>query len=138
MVRFNLLTTFYNDMNDDKLDETIFCINENLKNSKIRNIFIFLEVKNINKKYLNSFYKNNYDLKLNEKLVNFTKNNKIRLFLINERPTFEKIFTFCNKIESRWIICNSDIYYPNWDIENFKLLTKIDYNKYMHYARGYK
>lgn len=131
MGRFNILTTFYNEMSDDKINETIFCINNNLSHPYIRTIFIFLEIKNINEKYKNTFYKNEYDLKLNKKIMNLTKNNRINLFLISERPNFKDMFNFCNKISSRWIICNSDIYYPVWNLNKFKLLRNLNYKKKM-------
>jgi len=115
---FNLITTVNNNIVRNRLNEVIFCVQRNTRNHLIKNIFIFVELPE-------------KGTELNPNLAQLPKDYpEIKLVEINKRPTYKDFFTFCNKYESqKWILCNSDIYFPASNIHELNLLLEQDYDK---------
>lgn len=122
--KFSIITTIHNDMSDSRLDETIFCIKNNLKNDLFDKIIIFLEIK----AHDTEIHIDNH--KINKKLLELFKNDNISYELLNKRPTYKTFFEYCNNFKNKkWILCNSDIYFPVWNKDKLKLLLHQNYNE---------
>ncbi len=116
--KFNLLTTLNLNCNDQRWNEFKSCISLNLQNNVIDFIYIATEFDKNNQEQLRKY---NHISSLNERVV---------VHQIENRPTFEELFTFCNNRKpSKWIICNGDIYFPQSNSNTLELLAKKDYNK---------
>lgn len=115
--KFNLLTTLNLNCNDQRWNEFRFCLHENLQNKLINFIYIAIEIDENNQEHLRKY---NHISSLNKKVV---------VYPIKNRPTFEKLFAFCNNTQGMWIISNSDIYFPKTNTDKLSILLERDYNK---------
>lgn len=115
--KFNLLTTMNLNCHDQRWNEFIFCLHQNLQNKLIDSIYIAIEINDNNQEHL-SKYKEIHSL-----------SKKIFVHTIKNRPTFEELFTFCNNFPGTWIISNADIYFPKTNTDKLSLLLERDYTK---------
>jgi len=116
--KFNLITTFHEEASKDRVEDFLFCLDKNLKNDLIKKIFLFLEC-------------SKHPLKANKKMRSkLEKETRVYVKEISNRPTFYDFFSFCNKLKGELcIICNGDIYFPQEDQQNLRLLSRQDYSK---------
>lgn len=115
--KFNILTTLNLNCNDQRWSEFKSCISLNLQNNLINFIYIATEFDKNNQEQLRKY---NHISSLNERVV---------VHPIENQPTFEELFVFCNNIHGIWIISNADIYFPKSNEDMLSLLLKRDYNK---------
>lgn len=119
---FVLLTTLYNETNEERIKEYTKCLDINIKNPDIKEIVIFYEIN-----------------ELEDKMLLLLKEYDVKIIYITKRPTFEDFFKFCNEHypDNKCIITNSDIYFcyntglnllSNVDLSD-KILTITRYNK---------
>ncbi len=119
---FILITSLYNECNQNRLYEYLTCLEKNLSNEQIKEIHVFYDTtKDIESK--------NFIL-----LEKLKKNKSIKITYGKKRPTFDLLFTLSNKIYpcENIIISNADIYFDstlnllsNYDLENkFLWLTR--------------
>lgn len=121
---YKFLTTINLKLSEQRWTEFLFCISRNLDNPTIDEIYIALEI-NLPDKI------NFPDQEQKSRLDHLSKLSK-RIFIheVSWRPTFYDLFEFCNKTKSsKWIICNSDIYFPKSNADKLALLSKRDYKK---------
>ena len=133
---FNMITTSYNNIKSTRLEETIFSINKNLENDLMEKYFILLEVElPKNYEYLyNTYIDKNIITELKNTIKNefitLLKNEKIEIYLIKNRPTYQYVFNFCNNYNNIiWVLINSDIHFPNWNNGKLKLLLDKNYDE---------
>ncbi len=102
----NLYTSFYNEINIERKKELLFCIRKNISNKYLSNIYILCD--------------SGYE-ELNE-----LKENKLKIILIEKRPTFNDFILFVNKNNNAEmsIIANSDIYFDSTILIAKELLNK--------------
>jgi hypothetical protein len=93
-VKFDLITTYYRSSESEREEENLYCLNQNLANPLINNIYLFLQGQD------------------KPEVIN---NDKIKFIKHNKRPLFSELFHFANSIEndSTKIVSNSDIYFDN-------------------------
>lgn len=115
--KFNLLTTFNLNCNDQRWSEIMFCISQNLQNELIKFIYIGIEIDENNQEQLRKY---NHISSLSKRVFVHT---------IKNRPTFTELFTFCNNLPGMWIISNADIYFPKTNTDKLSLLLQRDHNK---------
>ena len=115
--QFNLLTTLNLNCNDQRWSEFMFCVSQNLQNKLINFIYIAAEIDENDQEQLKKY---NHISSINEKVI---------VHQIENRPTFEQLFAFCNSIQGLWIISNADIYFPKTNENKLSLLLKKDYKK---------
>jgi hypothetical protein len=133
MNHFYFLTSFCN-YQENKSD-IIFSINNNLKNILFKKIFLLIDVglpfENMYNKFVTNKNVDEYKEYIDKIFLNFLGNKKICIYIIKKRPTYENIFNFCNNFSNiKWIVSNSDIHFPLWNINKLKLLLNKDYSKY--------
>lgn len=110
----NLITTIHTGASDNRLNEYFACLKENASNSLINKIVVIIEQTTVNNPNISK-------LPVHEKI------NVINHTLSGYRPTFSDIISYINtQGNGRWIICNSDIYFPRWNESQLKNLCKID------------
>jgi GT2 family glycosyltransferase/ubiquinone/menaquinone biosynthesis C-methylase UbiE len=97
-IKFNLITTLYNEENEARAKEYISCLENNLNNPLINEIHIFYDASKDSS---------------NNKILEFIKNKKIKIAFIKSRPTYRELFEYANKIfpNSKVIIANGDIFF---------------------------
>ena len=107
---FHLVTSLYNEKNVSRSLELLLCLCMNFKNKYISKIYIlqeFIRSENID---------DNFTL-VSEVIYLLKNNSSIRSLNIDysyERPSFQKIFDFCNQnINGPVIVSNSDILYDD-------------------------
>jgi len=115
--KFNLLITLNLNCNDQRWNEFIFCLHENLQNKLINFIYIKTEIDENNQEQLRKY---NHISSLSKKVF---------IHIIKNRPTFAELFAFCNNIKGMWIISNADIYFPKTNTDKLSILLERDYNK---------
>lgn len=128
MTNNHLVISLYNESNISRALELHYCLRENLNNKYITKVHILMENSDNSSYFLSEC--------INELMVTFGENEKIKIIPFNGRPTFNDYFEYCNKnIEGNTIVANSDIVYDDTlnKIENiieneFIVLTR--YNKY--------
>ncbi len=116
-IAVNILTTYYNEKDEQRINEYKYCFEKNIQNPYIKKIYVFYE----NKK---------------NPLENFLQHEKITILPITHRPTFKDYIDYAAQYLSNEIniICNTDIYFDdtltyleNYDLEN-KVLALTRYN----------
>jgi len=110
----NLLIEYFKSSNNQRDQEYLFCINQNINNDSIKKIFVFIS--------------DNSEFIL--------KSDKIEIVKLDNRPTFLDLFKFCNEKLNHeiCIIANTDIFFDdtiksllNFNFENiFLSLTRWD------------
>lgn len=96
---FSLMISMYDEKNPLRREEMVTCLENNLMNSLIHNIFVFFETKDYPKGTLYEYIS--------------SKRDKIKISFIRERPTFRLFIEFANKKLNgkRIIIANTDIFF---------------------------
>ena len=115
--QFNLLTTLNLNCNDQRWSEFMFCVSQNLQNELIKFIYIGIEIDENNQE----------QLRKRKDISSLSK--RVFVHTIKNRPTFAKLFTFCNNLPGKWIITNADIYFPKSNADKLSLLLERDYTK---------
>jgi len=130
MDKFVLLTTLYNEKNQQRIQEYINCIESNLNNSMISDICIL------------------YEGSPDDNMIHILDKYNIIIEYINERPTYKTFFDYSSNNFSgrKIIITNADIYY-DYD-KGLNLIKDIDlsdkflvltrYNKFKQLANPYQ
>lgn len=118
---FELITTFYNEKNSDRLAEYYHCLEHNLRHALIDRIHIFYE-------------------NPPSKLAGIFKHPKVNIVPITARPSFSDMFNYANTklIGRRIIVANTDIFFDDslfrlnyYPLENkFFCLTRYNTNTY--------
>ena len=142
----HLITSFFRILQQQRVDELIKCLRENIKNDNIEKIHLFFE-KQEDIDYLESALSNNNNnnnnknnnsnknpleqlqLKLNS-MMNSIKllekkgiNKKIHIILFNKQPTYNDLFEYANKLKGKiCMISNSDIWLKSVDLDLIKLI----------------
>jgi len=108
----NLLLEYFNSSNHMRNGEYLYCLHQNLGNDYIENVYLFMEE----------------DAELN------FESPKIKKVINKERPTYKKLFDFCNENlkDQVCIVANADIifddtlrYFNSIDMDkNFYALTR--------------
>lgn len=113
-LKFSLITTLYNEINEIRLKEYLICLNHHQKNQFIEKIVIF---------YDDSKGQN---VNLQEHIANL---NKIEVVQCTGHPYFINLFNYSNQYlnKKNIIICNSDIIFDHTlhKLENINLENKI-------------
>jgi hypothetical protein len=113
----HLITSLYQEKNDKRWDELMFCLNQNILNLLIDKIHVFKE--------------GNLDVQ------KIPVNKKINIVEINKRPFISDFINYANQLGTNdfKIISNSDIFFENsigkvytqWRDNNIYSLTRWDY-----------
>ena len=107
-MKINLITQFYLDTNSDRNIENLKCLEFNLNNKYIDQIYMFLE---------------SFD-------VPSINHKKINLIRLGRRPTFHDLFSFSNELVNGndiFVIANTDIYFDESINYTKKFLSKNDF-----------
>lgn len=109
---YTLLTTLYNETNEKRAFEYLFCLKKNGENPRIEQIHVLYDTSN-DKKSENNIIKN------------FLDEHAIAYKLINGRATFQDFFTLANTLytNKHIIIANADIYFN----DTLHLLDTVDF-----------
>ncbi|MFA5306442.1 MAG: hypothetical protein WC365_03250 [Candidatus Babeliales bacterium] len=119
---FKLLTTLYNEKNDQRATEFITCMENNLRNSSIDTIHVL--------------YDTAKDDKQGSVILTYLKSRNITISYIPERATYGDFFKLANERYSRCkiIVSNADIFFNEtltalepYDVSN-KFLTLTRWN----------
>jgi hypothetical protein len=120
--KFKLITTLYNETNPIRAQEYIACLEKNLQHQDIDDICVLYDT---SKDSQNST--DNY-------VYTFSKNNRIKIVTIHDRPTYGYCFDIANTLfpNSNIILSNADIYFNqtlsllnNYNLANkFLVLTR--------------
>lgn len=123
--KFVLITTLYNEMNDDRCAEYIICLEKNLQHPLIKKIHVLYDAAKDNQS--------------KSKLLTYLTSHDIEVSYINGRATYQDCFDIANKIYfgSRIAVSNGDIYFNDtleeligYDLENkFLALTRWEITK---------
>lgn len=113
-IKFTLITTLYNEVNEIRLKEYIICLEHHQKNQFIEKIVVFYDnFKGKNDKLLNCF--NNLD--------------KVVLTECTGRPYFIDLFNYSNRYYNKKniIICNADIIFDHtlYKLEHVDMKDKL-------------
>lgn len=94
-LQFNLLTTFYNEKDNQRKLEYKRCFLENINNKFIKKIYVFYEKP--------------------KEIEGYLRHHKVRIIPINKRPGFQQFFDYANEYlkHELVIISNTDIYFDN-------------------------
>lgn len=89
----NLLIEYFNSLNHMRNGEYLYCLHQNLGNSLIENVYLFMEK----------------DAELN------FDSPKIKKVLVGKRPTYKDIFDFCNENlkDQICVVSNADIIFDD-------------------------
>ena len=141
-IGFNLVTKISNDIDLINLKDSIYSINENLKNNLFKKYLIFLEVRlNIHNKNLINTYLNKKDMLkgiIKDEFFTLLQNPKIEICIIEKNKSFKILFDFINKYHNiNWILLNSNIYFPIWNINKLELLLNKNYDINSYVLTGY-
>ena len=134
---YNLITTVNKNVNGFHLQEILECITYNSKLSFIKKIIILFDIESLDESYYKEIENiENMEEKISNILSSFTillKNEKIVFKIVKNHPTYQDIFVYTNKfVDTHWILCNSDIFYPVENLHAFNYIFKnIDFEKKM-------
>lgn len=117
---FILITSLYNETNEQRMQEYSTCLNNNLAHPLIKKIIVF--------------YDTSQDNATNTLLSRLSKTNSVDIQFISGRPTFGNCFALANQEypNNKIIIANADIYF------NETLSQLLDYdlnNKFLALTR---
>ena len=93
-----LMTTVYNEQQENRLSEYLFCLEKNYKSNLFEKIYILYDTSKGQ----------------NDKINNLISNNIFKVIYINQRPTYTDFFKIASKeLDKDEIvcICNTDIYF---------------------------
>jgi hypothetical protein len=114
----NLYYNYYVDKLKERNEELNYCLNKNINNYHIDNIYVMLE---------------NKDLEEYKSL--FKKQKKIKTIIIEDRPTYKTFFDYCNTVTKNDdinIIINSDCFL---DVKDTITLNKLNNNIFLCLSR---
>lgn len=99
-VNYKLITVLYNETNDQRIAEYIYCFEKNLMNKFISEIHVI--------------YDTSKDDSTNN-ILNYLLTKNIKISYLKKRPTFDFCFELANWLykNSRVIIANADIFFDN-------------------------
>jgi len=105
-MKINLLINFFASSEETRNKEYIFCLEENVKNEHIKNIFIFLE---------------------KEEHSPSVDSDKIIKIVVDSRPTFQMLIDYANEnlSEEVCMLANSDMFFD----DTLSLVEKADLEK---------
>ena len=105
-MNLTLITPYYKDKSAERQQELDHCINKNLKNPAITRVILMLD----------------------EDIKPPFKGKKVQVMKLNSRPTYKDAFELANKHNPTGIniLCNTDIFFHNDDLEKLKLLSWPD------------
>ena len=119
--KFTLITFLYNETNEKRLNEYIFCIENNLQHPSIEKIHVIYDSSKTDE---------------SDQCLTYLHSKKISLSYVESRPTYHEAFKIANKSypNSNIIISNADIYFDdtlfsvnNYDLEEkFLAITRWD------------
>lgn len=103
----NIYTSYYKDKNPERQKELLSCLEKNIANKAIGNIYLYVSLEDID-----------------GDIIRFRKTSKVEIVIVpfKERPTYLDFFKLINKTaldNDISILCNSDIYF-NSDIANIE------------------
>ena len=140
----NLITSFFRPNQQQRVDELIKCLQENIKNDNIEKIHLFFEkqedidyLKNVlsndntNNDFKDTMEQLQFKLNRMENSIKLLEeqgiNNKIQIILFNEQPLYSDFFEYANKLKGKiCMISNSDIWLKNVDLDLIKLIQTKD------------
>ena len=121
----NLITSFFRPNQQQRVDELIKCLQENIKSNYIKKIYLFFE-KQEDLDYLKTIIKNT--------------RNKIKVILFHEQPTYQDYLNMANQLGGEiCMISNADIWLKKCDYDLIHLLNKnpnIAYSLTRHEHNG--
>jgi len=112
--KIDIVTSFYISNNEERTQELIKALDNNLHNKYINNVHLFVDNENAI-----FFLKNKY---------NNLINNKIKICGVGKQPLYSDLFMYCNSLKNKiCMITNSDIWIHS--INNINILDKLNENK---------
>ncbi len=106
----NLITSFFRPNQQQRVDELIKCLQENIKSNYIKKIYLFFE-KQEDLDYLKTIIKNT--------------RNKIKVILFHKQPTYQNYLNMANQLRGEiCMISNADIWLKKCDYDLIHLLNK--------------
>lgn len=117
--KFTLITTLYNETNAERIQEYMYCLEQNLAHPLIDTIHVIYDTT-----------KDNVD----NKIFNYLQNKKITISLVDKRPSYGFCFNVANRLypNRKIILSNADIYFN----ETLTLLTGYNLtNKFLAITR---
>lgn len=117
--KFTLITSLYNETNQQRMREYLMCLELNLAHSTINHIHIIYDTSKDDKQNI---------------LLSYLQSKPVTITYIHDRPTFGFCFDIANKQypDSSIILCNADIFFN----ETLELLKAYDLtNKFLACTR---
>ena len=95
---FNLITVLYNEKNEERAKEYIYCLEKNVKNDRIKTVHIIYDTSKDDEKLF---------------ILNYLKSKNLPITYINTRPSYAFCFDLANTHypDSKVILSNADIYF---------------------------
>lgn len=130
-----LITTLNVNERGFHMEEILHCLNYNLKHPLINDITILFDINDVPDTYNSKIIEHSSDIpdeikdRFHTKFISLLDDNdNVFFMIIKNRPTYKVIFDYTDKINSVWILCNADIYYPYDNIDKLRKALTINYD----------
>jgi glycosyltransferase involved in cell wall biosynthesis len=109
--QFYLITTLYNEKDQERIDEYKLCLERNLQNKNIKEVWILYDISRDDDN--NEFY---YYLAMLD---------RVKMIRIEGRPSYNEIFSIANRFTEKFIIANADVFFD----ATLQNLERINFNE---------